>query len=154
MRREVASSADLLQALLDNQGPAFLHVHTAGMLALVADPPSGELALVADPPPCEFPETLSFDAHRLELLRAEHRYLCLASTMLVTVSYNIAGRAWLSTVSEMFAAGAAREVDVDKAVEDVCRVCEEAGVPLESLEALRRALVQCTTPSDAAHVLM
>jgi len=145
MSREVSSNAGLLQALIDNHGPAFLHVHTAGMLALVADD------LTED-----FPETLSFDAHRLGLLRAEFRYICLASTMLVTVSYTISHRApqVLSTVSGLFAAGAPRELDADKAVSDVCRVCEDAGVSMESVEELRRALAQCITPFDAVHRLM
>jgi len=145
VRQEVASSAGLLQALVDNHGPAFLHVHTAGMLALVADD------LTED-----FPETLSFDAHRLGLLRAEFRYICLASTILVTVSYTISHRApqVLSTVSGLFAAGAPRELDADKAVSDVCRVCEDAGVSMESVEELRRALAQCITPFDAVHRLM
>ena len=146
MSREVSSSPGLLQALIDNHGPAFLHVHTAGMLALVADEMSEE----------DFPETLSFDAHRLGLLRAEFRYICLASTMLVTVSYTISHRApqVLSTVSGLFAAGAPRELDADKAVSDVCRVCEDAGVPMESVKELRRALAQCITPFDAVHLLM
>ena len=113
---------------------AFLQVHTLGMLALVTD----STRMV--------PETLSFDEYRLDLLRAEYRYLCLASSMLVTLSSvvpRVAGVEVLSTVSEMF--GAAREMDVDKVVSDICMV---AG------QHLGQYLRQSAKPTDAVHMLM
>ena len=113
---------------------AFLQVHTLGMLALVTD----STRMV--------PETLSFDEYRLDLLRAEYRYLCLASSMLVTLSSvvpSVAGVEVLSTVSEMFVA--AREMDVDKVVSDICVV---AG------QHLGQYLRQSAKPTDAVHMLM
>ena len=108
---------------------AFLQVHTLGMLALVTD----STRMV--------PETLSFDEYRLDLLRAEYRYLCLASSMLVTLS-SVVPRVE-STVSEMFVA--AREMDVDKVVSDICMV---AG------QHLGQYLRQSAKPTDAVHMLM
>ena len=65
-----------LEDLINGRPAALLHVHTAGMLALV----TGEE---------EYPETLSFDEYRLDLLRAEYRYLCLSSSMLATLSNTV-----------------------------------------------------------------
>ena len=110
---------------------AFLQVHTLGMLALVTD----STRMV--------PETLSFDEYRLDLLRAEYRYLCLASSMLVTLSSVVPRVEVLSTVSEMFVA--AREMDVDKVVSDICMV---AG------QHLGQYLRQSAKPTDAVHMLM
>ena len=116
---------------------AFLQVHTLGMLALVTD----STRMV--------PETLSFDEYRLDLLRAEYRYLCLASSMLVTLSSvvpRVAGVEVLRTVSEMFVAQYnAREMDVDKVVSDICMV---AG------QHLGQYLRQSAKPTDAVHMLM
>ena len=109
---------------------AFLQVHTLGMLALVTD----STRMV--------PETLSFDEYRLDLLRAEYRYLCLASSMLVTLSSVVPRVEVLSTVSEMFVA--AREMDVDKVVSDICMVAGHVG----------QCLRQSAKPTDAVHMLM
>ena len=57
-------------------------------------------------------------------------------------------------VSEMFAVGVQRDVDVDKAVLDICRACKDTGVSLELVKVLHSALVQHTTPSYAVHMLM
>ena len=92
VQREVASSAVDLQGLLEGRAAAFLHVHTAGMLALVADPPTpaapaGQMGGQMAEGGC--PETLQFDEHRMGLLRAEFRYISLASAMLVTVAHGL-----------------------------------------------------------------
>ena len=75
-----------------SRSAAFLHVHTAGMLALVADPPTpaapaGQMGGQMAEGGC--PETLQFDEHRMGLLRAEFRYISLASAMLVTVAHGL-----------------------------------------------------------------
>ena len=76
MLQEVDTLSVELQHLVDGNAGAFLRIHTAGMVALVAEP-------------VEIPETLSMDKYRLELLRAEISYLSLASAM-IAVLKNVA----------------------------------------------------------------
>lgn len=144
-----------LEDLINGRPAALLHVHTAGMLALV----TGEE---------EYPETLSFDEYRLDLLRAEYRYLCLSSSMLATLSNTVrhqqvvhyshssdhhqheeAKQVLLSTVTDMLVAGAPRDMDIEKAVSDICDFIEH-----DQKQTVRLNLLQSVIPTNAVHVLM
>jgi len=60
----------------------------------------------------------------------------------------------MNTVSEMFVGGAVREMNAEQATTDICKVLTDASLPQPSVEALRIALLQCATPSDAVNRLM
>lgn len=81
LRREVASKAVDLESLLEGKASAFVHVHSAAMLSLVAD----QATIKAD----VCPETLLFDVHRLSMLQRELRYVVAATTMLVTATHHL-----------------------------------------------------------------
>ena len=81
LRREVASKAVDLESLLEGKASAFVHVHSAAMLSLVAD----QTTIKAD----MCPETLLFDVHRLSILQREFQYIVTAVTMLVTATHSI-----------------------------------------------------------------
>ena len=147
VEREVASSEVNLQELRCGRGPALLHVHTAGMLDLVADHN-----------PVAKPETLSLDEYRLNMLHAEFHYIALAAAMLATIDHSLSNTRTdpkvLSTVSDMFVLGNAREMNFDKAVADVCSVLQTADASPEIVQEINRALVQCTNDKNPVNMLM
>ena len=81
LRREVASKAVDLETLLEGKASSFVHVHSAAMLALVAD------QMTIKPDIC--PETLLFDVHRISLLQREFQYIVTSVTMLITATHSI-----------------------------------------------------------------
>ena len=81
LRREVASKAADLGSLLEGQASAYVHVHSAAMLALVAE--AGPLK--AD----VCPETLLLDVGRLGGLQREVQYVVVAATMLATATHRL-----------------------------------------------------------------
>ena len=81
LRREVASRAADLDSLLEGKASAFVHVHSAAMLSLVAD----QTKIRED----VCPETLLMDVHRLSILQREFQYIVTAVTMLVTATHGI-----------------------------------------------------------------
>ena len=81
LRREVASKSVDLESLLEGKAVAFVHVHSAAMLALVA----GAGPLRAD----VCPETLLLDVGRLGGLQREVQYVVAAATMLATATHRL-----------------------------------------------------------------
>jgi hypothetical protein len=81
LQREVAAQAACLDSLLAGQASSYESIHSAAMLALVADP--------APLTPERCPETLLFDVHRLSLLQREFQCVVTSATMLVTATHGI-----------------------------------------------------------------
>ena len=77
----MASKAADLGSLLEGQASAYVHVHSAAMLALVAE--AGPLR--AD----VCPETLLLDVGRLGRLQQEVQYVVAAATMLATATHRL-----------------------------------------------------------------
>jgi hypothetical protein len=81
LRHEVAARAAGLDGLLAGQASSYESIHSAAMLALVADPTP------LTPERC--PETLLFDVHRLSLLQREFQRVVTSATMLVTAAHGV-----------------------------------------------------------------
>ena len=64
------------------------------------------------------------------------------------------GRQALTTVYDMFLAAAAREMDVPKAVDEICNVMRAADMPADDVVKLGLHLCQSANPTDAVHKLM
>eukprot|EP00291_Cryptomonas_curvata_P028949 CAMPEP_0172213412 /NCGR_PEP_ID=MMETSP1050-20130122/37578_1 /TAXON_ID=233186 /ORGANISM="Cryptomonas curvata, Strain CCAP979/52" /LENGTH=610 /DNA_ID=CAMNT_0012894241 /DNA_START=380 /DNA_END=2212 /DNA_ORIENTATION=+ len=154
---EVAAKAVGLAGLLSGQASAYASIHSAAMLALVADP----APLRAD----RCPETLLFDVHRLSLLQREFQRVVTSATMLVTATHGISAArnlnpaeisSVLTSVKELFTSdtNTDTELDVAQTVAHIMRAVERSSIASESRSALARALTQCAAPSDAVHQLL
>lgn len=152
LKREIAAQTADLQSLLDGKSSAFIQIHSAAMLSLVAD------AAPLKTETC--PETLLFDVHRLGLLQAEFKYIVLAAAMLITVGHGLAATRnpsdaqILGTISETFVSDSRREIDVEQTVADIGKALERSSLSQEARDALKRKLLQCAAPSDAVHKLL
>ena len=152
MKQEIAANTADLQKLLDGNSQEFIRIHSAAMLALVADgsPIKAETC----------PETLLLDVHRLGLLQAEFRYIVLASAMLITIGHGLAATRKASdaqligTISETFVSDARTEIDVEQTVADIGKTLEQSSLTPEARDDVRRKLLQCASPSDAVHQLL
>jgi T-complex protein 11 len=152
MRRELAANTVSLQSVLDGKPSAFVRIHMAAMLHLVAG---------GDPvKPEAYPETLRFDVHRLAVLQAEFKYIALASAMLVTVgnrlaaTRNPADAQILGVIAETFVPDARTVIDVEQTVADIGKALEGSSLTPEAQDALVRQLLQCAKPTDAVNQLL
>ena len=116
-----------LSALREGSAAAFVHVHSAAMLALVTSP--------IDVKPDLCPETLLFDVHRLAQLQQDFRAQNQAAALLTTAIH------W-SNKADHKAIMALDEVTLD-ALEPIVKKSEGA------MTALRK----CMEPNDPVHML-
>lgn len=152
MRREVASKAVALDGLLEGKASAFVHVHSAAMLSLVAD----HTTIKAD----VCPETLLFDLHRLGMLQREFQYLVAAVTMMVTAAHRLTATKRgedlqaLSNIANVFVPESKKEIDLEQTLSEIENAMTGCTLPVEQSKNLLKSLAQCASPTDAVHQLM
>ena len=147
--RETALGNVALEDLVAMKPGAFVSVHTAAMLALVANPGTGT------------PETLLFDAGRLAQLQREFERIVDGATVLVVANNAIAGgaaqplsrekRSVLADLAGAVVGGAGFDAA------DFCRGLDSAGVLTDAAARgkLLRALSACVAnKKDAVRQLM
>jgi hypothetical protein len=138
-----------LEDLLAGKAHAFVGAHSAGMLELV----SSEKTIKAD----MVPETLLFDVHRLGRLQQELQELVTATTILVSVGHELAKTKDVSLVAviaeEVFLP--AQELDLMDITNKISTMLEQrSSLTAEARKSALRSLTQCSSPTDAVHVLM
>ena len=138
IRREVESNDGLQQQIANGAASAFLHIHSAAMLALVTDPVTikGDMC----------PETLLFDVFRLGSYQHEFRQQTTAAALFVTASHMLPAGDALTAISSLV-----KTEDWAPTVEAI----EEILVQKNKADgAVLKALRQCVEPSDSVHKLI
>ena len=125
--------------LLEGKARAFVSVHAAAMLDLVASSTTVR--------PETTPETLLFDVHRLGFLQREFLLLVSASTKLVSAAHCLQDDAIVKRIGEEVLAPA-KELDYERVLASVADIL---GNPEHSV---LRVLTQCTSPADMVHKVM
>ena len=153
MVRKHGCKAVDIDALLEGKATAFVHVHSAAMLHLVA---SG-----IDIKPDTCPETLLFDVHRLATLSNRIRYIGTSVTLIVTFMHALTATKRPEANGEcdkvMAAVSQSATKDIDTALDLVMKAAEETTLlPGDSKSALISALPSrsCVAPSDAVNGLL
>ena len=146
LRREVAIGAVDNEDLLEGKARAFVHVHSAAVLHLVADSGTVKADVVS--------ETLLFDVHRLSMLQREYQVLVTASTMLITAAHSLVKNdaPVVARIAELFAP--MQEIDLEPTIEAVAVVLKPSSLSPDAQQSLLRALTQCSSPTDAVHQLL
>lgn len=133
---EVRTQAVNLDELLNGTASAFVSVHTAGMLHLLA----GEVPLKAE----TVPETLSLDVERLVRLQRELKALTTAASMLVTAAHELNSAPLVARIAEEVLA---RE-GLDATLEAI------AGVLGPDRDDVLRRLADAALPTNVVHRLL
>ena len=148
----MSTKAVELEGLLQGKAFAFVGVHSAGMLHLVA----GETTIKAE----TVPETLLFDVHRLSCLQREFQTLTTASTMLVSVAHSLgttkkqADAQLVSTIGEEIFMPA-EELNLEATLDKVSAVLEgRSTLSADARKTTLRMLAQSASPTDPVHRLM
>jgi len=152
VRGEVSSKAVDLAALLEGKAAAFVGVHSAGMLHLVAS----DTTVRAD----NVPETLLFDVHRLSCLQREFQTLTTASTMLVSVAHSLGATKkpvdaqLVSDIGEEIFVPE-EEINLEATLDKVSDVLQgRSTLSEDARKTALRMLAQSASPTDAVHRLM
>ena len=136
IRQEVERNEGLRASLVDGSASAFLHVHSAAMLALVTEPIDGET----------YPETLLLDVHRLSSYQEEFRQQTTAAALYVMASQMLQPGAALSAIASLMRTEG--WVPTVEAIEGVLVEHNRAD------GALLKALRQSFLPTDGVHRLI
>ena len=146
IRQEITVGAVSNDDLLEGKARAFVHVHSAAMLHLVA----GDSTVKAD----TAPETLLFDVHRVATLQREFQVLVTASTMLITATHTLAKNDMpiAASIGELLAP--MQEIDVEQTISSIAVILQRSSLTPEGQQTLLRSLTQCSSPTDAVHQLL
>ena len=140
-----------LDNLLEGKAAAFVHVHSAAMLSIVAE----DVTVKAD----ICPETLLFDVHRLGELQREFQNIVTSATMIITASHaltttkNSEDLAVLSKISDILSSET-KEIDLEGTVNKIKVELSQSSLSENNRNAALRAILQCASPTDAVHCLM
>ena len=136
IRQEVEHNEGLRASLVDGSASAFLHVHSAAMLALVTEQVDEET----------YPETLHLDVHRLSSYQEEFRQQTTAAALYVMASQMLQPGAALSAIASLMRTEG--WVPTVEAIEGVLVEHNRAD------GALLKALRQSFLPTDGVHRLI
>ena len=149
VEKEVGAGRVELSAV--RQGGALAQVHTAMMLAVVADGRADAVRRET----C--PETLFMDVPRLAVLQREYRYLVTAMTQLVTLTHALVAApnnlGVLGRVAAVFVQ-ADPAVGTEALLAPIRALLLESTLTASAQRTVVRAVCQCTLPTDSVHVLM
>ena len=152
VHRVVATGGVELSNLLQGRAAAFVYVHSEAMLSLVTD---RRLTVVKE----TCPETLFLDVHHLFDLQLEFQYLAKAITFMVTSTHAIlaskdpADLPVMSSISALFVTQQ-KVIDTEATVKNIETLLLQTSLSKTAQTTLTRALVQCSSPSDAVHCLL
>ena len=139
------------EALSRGDTAALVRVHTAMMLAVVAD---GRVDAVRRE---TCPETLFMDVPRLGVLQREYRYLVTAMTQLVTLTHALTAAPNNLGVLDRVAAVFVRAdpaVTTEDLLAPVKELLLESTLTASAQRMVMRAVCQCTLPTESVHALM
>ena len=145
LARVLQSSQMTLESILENSS----HIHTAGILKLVTEP--------SEPISQETcPETLRMDVHRINAFRQEFRQSVTRAGILATAKHFLAekqdARA-MSVVQEISQVVQEDSRSVDELVSSVIQIVATKDW-IRDADVLRRAVNECTQPTDSLHNLL